>query len=232
MTASTDPSGWRGDATPLATAPYRRAAPGRPAVAILGKVQRIVRDPSQLDARVATAAALWHSASEKPWILYVASDVHGPEQTPDGLGVRRRLVDDLGVDRDDVVYRPWSNCTVVEARALRVLARALSLGAITALTHPYHAPRARRILSAALPRVEVVAVRPESVAALALPGLDLGELVARSMPNRADRAREAAVEAVLGVVGAIDPRGRLERRLARAVRTAAPRRTHRSIAMT
>jgi hypothetical protein len=207
----------------------RGAVPGRPAVVILGKVRRLQRNHSQLDARVATAAALWHAASApRPWILYVASDVHGREQVPDGLVVRRKLVDELGVAAADFVFRPWSNCTLVEARAVRVLARALALGPITALTHPYHAPRARRILTAAIPTARVLPVWPETVAALSLPGLDLARIVARSMPGPAELARERAVEGVLACLHAVDPRGRLERRIASAVRAAAPRRIHRS----
>jgi hypothetical protein len=210
--------------------PLPRHVPGRPAVAILGKVQRILRDPSQLDARIATAAALWHAApAPKPWILYVASDVHGRDRRPDGLVVRRMLVR-FGVAAEDFVFRPWSNCTVVEARALRVLARALRLGAITALTHPYHAPRARRILTAVIPGIEVLAVRPEAVTDLTVPGLDLQRVVALSMPGRADLVRERTVESVLAWLGIVDRRGRFERKLASALRAAAPRRTHRRAA--
>lgn len=153
-------------------------------------------------------------------ILIVARDA--PDPIPDAQKAARRL-EALGVPRDRILARAWSSCTVVEARAVRVLARAHGLGDLTILTHPYHRPRAARIFAEVLSDARVVAVEPPLLARRELPAelRSVPDAVRRSMPLGADLLRERLVEAVLWTLHTVDPRGRIERWLAARVRPGA-----------
>jgi hypothetical protein len=53
------------------------------AILIMGKRQGTKKENKQLWGRAAMAALLWHSAPvPKPYVVFVASDVHGPHLTP------------------------------------------------------------------------------------------------------------------------------------------------------
>ena len=74
------------------------------AILIMGKRQGTKKENKQLWGRVGLAAALWYSAPEpKPYLLFVASDVHGPARTPDAKVVKRMLVEDFGISADFVI---------------------------------------------------------------------------------------------------------------------------------
>ncbi len=190
----------------------------RPAIVVLGKARGRRRESLQLLARTAVAAALWHAAvAPKPVVAVGARDA--PGGVPDAQRVARRLAE-LGVPSERILARSWSNCTLLEARAVRVLARAHGLGGVTVVTHPYHRARAQRLFAEVLGDVEVRAVEPALVRALPPRACarDLEEQVAASMPGGLDLAREQVIEFVLGVLHRIDPRGRVERGLAPLVR--------------
>jgi uncharacterized SAM-binding protein YcdF (DUF218 family) len=186
---------------------------------ILGKIRRWRGESLQLMARTAVAAALWHATEEpRPLVLMVASDA--PDVPPDADRVAARLAS-LGVPSASIRTRRWSNCTLLEARSVRVLARREGLESFTVLTHPYHRPRAQRIFGEVLSRAEVRAVEPRMARDLARragPGDLVGE-VAASMPGRFDAFRETIVEWILRGLHRIDPRGRIERSLVRLLRT-------------
>lgn len=153
-------------------------------------------------------------------VLIVARDA--PDPIPDVQKVARRL-EALGVPPDRILARAWSNCTVVEARAVRVLARAHGLSDLTILTHPYHRRRAAKIFAEVLAEARVVAVEPSLLGRRDLPA-HLGSVpdaVRHSMPAGVDLLREHLVEAALSTLHAVDPRGRIERWLAVRVRPGA-----------
>ena len=92
------------------------------AIFILGKRQGTKKENKQLWGRVAMAAALWHSAPRpKPYIIFVAADVHGPQRTPDVEIVRHLLVEKFEIPLDFLILRQRANCTLVEVRQGRVL---------------------------------------------------------------------------------------------------------------
>ena len=118
------------------------------AIAIMGKAEAAAPATRQLAARTGVAAALWHAAPEpKPTILYVATDVHAAEGQPDIRVVRQALTQRYGVAEECLLIRPWSNCTLIEVRGVRVLCRAHGLRRVVALTHPYHVRRVARYFS-------------------------------------------------------------------------------------
>ncbi len=153
-------------------------------------------------------------------VLVVARDA--PDPIPDAQKAARRL-EALGVPRDRILARAWSSCTVVEARAVRVLARAHGLGDLTILTHPYHRPRAARIFGEVLAEARVVAVEPPLLAPRELPPelRCVSDELRCSMPHGTDLLRERLVEALLFALHAADPRGRVERWLAARLRPGA-----------
>lgn len=190
----------------------------RPGIVILGKARGRKKESLQFFARVSVASLLWHAASEpRPIIIVVTRDA--PEGVPDAHRAKGRLVA-LGIPEESVVARSWSNCTLLEARAVRVLVRAHDLGELTVLTHPYHRRRAQRFFDEVVPSARVVAVEPGFVEKLpASPRRDEASAhVARSMPTGVDLRREQVVEAMLSALHEVDPRGRVERWLAGRVR--------------
>jgi len=185
---------------------------------VLGKARGRKKASLQFFARVSVASLLWHAAGEpRPIIAIVTRDA--PEGVPDALRAKDKLVA-LGVREESILARPWSNCTLLEARAVAVLARAHDLGELTVLTHPYHRRRAQRFFDEVGPNALVVAVDAGLVAAL--PASAQREAVrarvARSMPAGLDLLRERSVEAILSALHRVDPRGRIERWLAQRVR--------------
>jgi hypothetical protein len=198
------------------------------AVLIMGKRQGTKRENKQLWGRVAMAAALWYSApNPKPYIIFVASDVHGPQLTPDASVVKTMLVDRFHIPADYVVTRKRTNCTLVEVRAVRVLRRVYSLAHIFALTHLYHAARAQRYLDEVLPGAAVIPVHLDILDEIQFPmevttlWLDMRALIRQSQPGRLDALREYIIEWLLNQAHSLDPRGRYERRLARWLRPGA-----------
>jgi hypothetical protein len=195
------------------------------AILIMGKRQGTKKENKQLRGRVALAAALWYSAPDpKPYLLFVASDTHGPTHTPDAKVVKKMLVDQFGISADFVMLRPVSNCTLLEVRATRVLSRFYGLSHIFALTHLYHALRAQRYLSELLPEAAVIPVHPDILNEIVFPLeytdllLEIEALVVASQPSKLDIIREMIIEWLLSRAHSLDPRGKFERWLARRLR--------------
>ena len=198
-------------------------------ILIMGKRQGTKRENKQLWGRTAMAAALWYSAPmPKPYLIFVASDVHGPFLRSDADVVKSMLVNDFGISSDYVIIRRVSNCTLLEVRAARVLKRAYDLGHIFALTHLYHVPRTQRYLAEVLPKASVIPVHPDILAEVQFPfnQLDLWArlqmVIADSLPEPLDQLRELLVETILTAAHMTDHRGKLERILARVLRPAKP----------
>ncbi|RME73275.1 MAG: hypothetical protein D6784_12155 [Chloroflexi bacterium] len=198
------------------------------AILIMGKRQGTKRENRQLWGRAAMAAALWYSApAPKPYILFVAADIHGPHNTPDGQVVKSLLVEKFGISADFVIIRPRSLCTLIETRAARAVCRAHNVTHIFALTHLYHAPRAQRYLDEVFPNAAVIPVHPEILAEISFPPAyadllpEIQQMVQDSQPGRLDLWREYLVEGLLNLAHTVDPRGRFERRLARLLRPGA-----------
>ena len=171
---------------------------------------------------------MWHHTPDpKPLILYVASDSHGQPKVPDAQVVRSLLIEGFGIPVDSLLLREKSDCTFVEVRMVRVLARGRGFDRILAVTHPYHARRAQRYLEEVLPDVCVVPVSIESLTKLTPPRqptaplYEFRPMIEISEPGRWQLAREHIVEGLLNRIHLLDPRGRLERRLARILRKAA-----------
>ena len=200
------------------------------AILIMGKRQGTKKENRQLKARAGLAAALWYGAPDpKPYLVFVASDVHGPARMPDAQVVKSMLVEQFGISADFVMLRPVSNCTLIEVRAMRVLAKIYGLTHIFAVTHLYHAPRAQRYLNEVLPNAFVIPVHAEILGEITLPPdyddllAEVKTLIAASQPSFLDLLREYGVECLLGLAHTLDRRGRFERRLARLLRPTAYR---------
>lgn len=195
------------------------------AIVLMGKRQGTKRHNRQLRGRAALVAALWHSApAPKPYIVFVAADIHGPNRTPDVEVVRSLLVERFDVPADCLILRQRSNCTLLEVRAIRALARAYRLTHIFAVTHLYHAPRTQRYFNEVFPNASVIPVHSDILNEIVFPEAyidllpELTELIDESQPNRLDSIREHLIEWLLGLAHTFDPRGRWERRLARVLR--------------
>jgi hypothetical protein len=136
------------------------------------------------------------------------------------------LTEGFGIPVDSLLLREKSNCTLVEVRMVRVLARTHGFERILAVTHPYHARRAQQYFEEVLPDVCIVPVSFESLRELTPPGQpseflqELSPMIEASQPGRWQLAREHIVEGLLNRIHLLDPRGRLERRLARILRKA------------
>lgn len=198
---------------------------GLSALLVMGKRQGTKRENKQLWARVALSAALWYSAPDpKPYILFVAADVHGPWRTPDARVVKNLLVDTYKISADYVMLRPVSNCTLVEVRAVRALSKIYRLSHIFAITHLYHAARSQRYFDEVLPNASVIPVHPDILAEITLPDehtrlfAELPPLIAASMPSRFDLFREHLIEFLMSYTHTLDPHGRFERSIARLLR--------------
>ncbi len=201
-------------------------------ILIMGKRQGTKKENKQLWGRTALAAALWYSAPQpKPYLVFVAADIHGPDNTPDELAVKTLLTQTYGISADFVILRPISNCTLIEVRAMRVLSKFYGLTHIFALTHLYHAPRAQRYLNEILPNAAVIPVHPTILETINFPPEykilwnTIEIAVKDSMPGGRDKLREYLIESMLNVAHTLDPRGKFERRLARRIRPTAYQKT-------
>jgi hypothetical protein len=196
-----------------------------PGILIMGKRQGTKKENKQLWGRAALAAALWYSAPQpKPYLLFVAQDRHGPEGKPDAQVVKFLLIQKFGIPADFIIVREQTNCTLLEVRAARVLTRIYDLSNIFAITHLYHAPRAQRYLNEVLPEAAVIPVHPEILDEIGFPveAADLYQqikiTIEDSLPRRFDLLREQIIELLLNYAHTLDPRGRLERHLAKLLR--------------
>ena len=194
-------------------------------ILIMGKRQGTKAENKQLWGRTAMAAALWHCASyPKPYILFVASDVHGPYTKPDADVVKSLLIDEFGISSDYIILRCKSNCTLIETRLARILGRVYSLAHIFAITHLYHAPRTQRYLNEVFSSASVIPAHPDILLEITFPPekvelwAKLQACIADSLPGPFDLLREQMVEALLSMAHALDPRGKIERQLAKILR--------------
>ncbi len=196
------------------------------AILIMGKRQGTKKENKQLWGRVAMAALLWYSAPvPRPYVVFVASDVHGPQLTPDAQVVKRMLVEQFRLPADFVITRQRTNCTLLEVRSMKAIKRAYHISHVFALTHLYHAARAQRYLNEVLHGdASVIPVHPEILAEINVPVEvadlypELHRLITASQPGRWDNLREYGVEWLLNLAHTLDRRGHFERRLARLLR--------------
>lgn len=203
--------------------------PQQPAgILIMGKRQGTKKQNKQLWGRTALAGALWHSAPQpKPYIIFVASDVHGPDCTPDADVVKSILIHRLEIPGDFIITRQKTNCTLLEVRAVQAICRSYRLPTIFAITHLYHAPRSQRYFNEVMPNAFVIPVHPDILDEVTFP-LEMSDLLEKiralvedSRPGRIDLIREYLVEWLLGLAHRLDSRGRVERRLAKILRPGA-----------
>ena len=194
-------------------------------ILIMGKRQGTKKENKQLWGRAAMAAALWYSAPRpKPYLIFVASDIHGPERIPDAAAVKSILVEKYHIPADYLITRHKSNCTILEVRAAKAIGRAYKLATMFAVTHLYHAPRSQRYFDEVMAGAAVIPVHPDILEEITFPLEELDLLaeiklaVDTSMPGRFELAREYLVEMLLGLAHTADHRGRLERRLAKLLR--------------
>ncbi len=198
-------------------------------ILMMGKRQGTKKENKQLWGRAAMAAALWYSAPvPKPYLIFVASDIHGPNLTPDAQVVKRLLVERFKIPADFIITRQLTHCTLLEVRAARMLKRVYRISHLFALTHLYHAHRAQRYLNEVMPGdASVIPVHPEILAEVVIPDEaaefyeELRQMIEDSQPGRLDLLREYVVEWLLNLAHTIDKRGRFERRLARILRPGA-----------
>lgn len=195
------------------------------AILIMGKRQGTKRANKQLWGRVAMAAALWYSAPlPKPYLTFVAADVHGSQKTPDVDIVKSMLLKKFHVPPDYLILRQRSNCTLLEVRAMRALSQAYRFSHIFGVTHLYHAARAQRYFDEIIPSASIIPVHSEILAEINFPPQyadlwpELQNLIIDSQPRLLDNVREHIIEWLLSQAHALGPRGRLERRLARFLR--------------
>lgn len=197
-------------------------------ILIMGKRQGTKKENKQLYGRIALTAALWYSAPQpKPYLMFVASDIHGPHRTPDTSIVKSTLIKDFGIPADFLIMRQKSNCTLIEVRAVRTINRVYNFARIFAITHLYHAYRAQVYFNEVLPNALVMPAHPEILNEITFPpeGEDLFKqiraVVQASLPTRLDLIREQLIEGLLMQAHRLDRRGRLERRLAKILRPGA-----------
>lgn len=210
----------------LQDAPEPEWSPIPAAILIMGKRQGTKKENKQLWGRVAMAALLWYSAPvPKPYIVFVASDIHGLQLIPDAQVVKRMLIEQFHIPADFVITRQRTNCTLLEVRSMKAIKRAYHISHVFALTHLYHAARAQRYLNEVLHEdASVIPVHPEILAEINVPEeatdlySELHRLIVASQPGRWDSLREYGVEWLLNLAHTLDRRGRFERRLARLLR--------------
>lgn len=197
---------------------------GVDALVIQGK--RLASAPvagSEIAARTAVAAWLYHSGLALN-LVCVEGEINRPVN-PSGAIVAARLLRELyAVPAQAIFSRSWANCTRVEVRAIRVLARAHGWRRLGAITADYHAPRVRRLYSQVGLDVAVVVCSEESLGRLALSADPVRyaqwvvpALRAARLPLR-KRITEEIKETILAALVDLDPRGVLERRLASVIR--------------
>lgn len=200
--------------------------PSQPSgILIMGKRQGTKKENKQLWGRIAMAAALWYSAPQpKPYLIFVASDIHGLHRTPDGQMVKSMLVEKYAIPADFIIVRRKSNCTLMEVRVARALQRTFSLAKLFAVTHLYHAPRTQRYFNEINLDASVIPAHSEILDEIIFPEQakdlfnEMRQVIDGSQPRLLDRTREQLIELTLSWAHTLDPRGRLERRLARILR--------------
>lgn len=197
-------------------------------ILIMGKRQGTKKENKQLYGRIALAAALWYSAPQpKPYLIFVASDIHGPRRVPDTTLVKSTLINDFGIPADFLIMRQKSNCTLIEVRAVRTINRVYKFARIFAITHLYHAYRTQVYFNEVLPNALVLPAHPEILNEITFPLeaedllIQIRTVVQTSLPTRLDLIREQVIEGLLMQAHRADPRGRLERRLAKILRPTA-----------
>ena len=197
-------------------------------ILIMGKRQGTKKENKQLWGRTAMAAALWYSAPQpKPYLIFVASDIHGSKNTPDADAVKSMLIDKFNIPADYQILRQKTNCTLLEVRAVHAISRAYNLADIFAVTHLYHAPRSQQYFYEVLPNASIIPVHLDILDEITFPleATDLLEeikqLVANSMPSKVDLIREYFIEWILSLAHTLDTRGWVERRLAKLIRPGA-----------
>ncbi len=194
-------------------------------ILIMGKRQGTKKENKQLWGRTAMAAALWYSAPQpKPYIIFGASDIHGPKNTPDAYVVKSMLLKEYQIPADYLIVRQKTNCTLLEVRLTKAISKVYDLANIFVLTHLYHAPRTQRYINEVLTNASVIPVHPDILKEIVFP-LDLADLytqlsqtVVDSQPSRLDLMREYIVETVLTFSHTLDPKGRIERRISKIIR--------------
>ncbi len=206
-----------------------RLRQGVDALVIHGK--RLVAAPiegSELAARAAVAAWLYHSGLAR-YLVCVEGEINRPCHPAGSAIAAQLLAERYGVPPAAIVARSWTDCTRVEVRGVRVLARARGWRRLAALTGSYHARRVARLYGQIGLDVAVVPCAEQALAAL-IPPADADLFARWAMPAlRASRLpapkylEERAKEAALLALVPLDPRGRIERWLARRVRGAASR---------
>jgi hypothetical protein len=194
-------------------------------ILIMGKRQGTKKENKQLWGRVALATALWYSAPQpKPYLIFVAADVHGPANTRDAQVVKSMLVEKFGIPADFIILRHKTYCTLLEVRAVRAISQAYGLANIFAVTHLYHAPRTQRYLDEVISQAWVIPVHLDILAEVSFPAeaadllSELQTVIEDSLPGKFDVLREQVIEWLLSQAHTLDPRGRFERRLARMLR--------------
>jgi hypothetical protein len=198
------------------------------AIMIMGKRQGTKKENKQLRGRVAMAAALWHSAPlPKPYIIFVASDVHGPARMPDAQVVKTLLTEKFEIPVDYLILRQRAHCTLLEVRTAQALSRIYGLTHLFPVTHLYHAPRAQRYFNETRLKAGVIPAHPAVLAEIAFPAAyadlwpQLAALVSASQPGGFDLLREHFIEGLLGLAHTFDRHGHFERRLAKLLRPTA-----------
>jgi hypothetical protein len=194
-------------------------------ILIMGKRQGTKKENKQLWGRVAMATALWYSAPyPKPYIIFVAFDVHGPQRVPDAAVIKSMLIETFGIPGDFLIMRQKTNCTLLEMRAVRVIAKNYNLATVFAVTHLYHAPRTQRYINEVIPGAAVIPVHPTILQEITFPAEaddllpQIQKMISDSLPKGLDLMREQAIERLLSYAHTIDHRGRVERYLARILR--------------
>ena len=197
-------------------------------ILIMGKRQGTKKENKQLWGRTAMAAALWYSAPQpKPYLIFVASDIHGPKNTPDADAVKSMLIGTFNIPADYLILRQKTNCTLLEVRAVQAIVRTYNLADIFAVTHLYHTPRSQRYFYEVLPNASIIPVHMDILDEITFPpeAADLLEeiklLVKDSLPNKPDLIREHIIEWILNHAHTLDSRGWFERRLAKFLRPGA-----------
>ncbi|MDX1524508.1 MAG: ElyC/SanA/YdcF family protein [Anaerolineae bacterium] len=195
------------------------------AIMIMGKRQGTKRHNKQLWGRIAMAAALWYSAPHpKPYIAFVASDRHGRNNSPDAEMVKSALIEKLNIPADYLIIRQKTNCTLIEVRAMRAIARTYRLTHLFLVTHLYHAARTQTYIDEVWPNASVIPAHPDILTEITFPAMnddlqqEITRLVEASQPGWFDSGRETLIEGLLTLLHNLDPRGRVERSLARLVR--------------
>lgn len=207
-----------------APAPSEFLLQGVDALIILGKrlTSRSVIG-SELAARSAAAAWLYHSGLA-PRLVCVEGEINRPHH-PAGSAIAAELLEGwYGVPGTAITARSWSDCTRVEVRGIRVLARAHGWRRLAAITAGYHAWRVQRLYRQVGLEVAVLPCRERALSRL-IPPADPALYVEWVVPAiraarlpATKRLEEWAKEAVLLALVGLDRQGVVERTLARRLR--------------